>query len=100
MTEQKNPPFTAQTIENAAVPNVYANGFANVTNGMDVTVLWIWNNRPALRLTLNLSAAKSFAKQLSTFIENIEKETNTNILTMEDIVERTKDSSQNEAGKK
>lgn len=72
-------------MNNASIENVYFNGFANVVGNGDVVITLFRNGQPVKVLNTSFTVAKTLAEKLNAIIEDIEKRTNVNFLTTEDV---------------
>lgn len=86
--------FEQRIVEGLKLPDerkFYFNGYTVSITPQDVIIILQKNNQPFAVLNTSHSIAKTFVEALSKLIEDFEKRTNHEILTLSDYEERLKD---------
>ncbi|MFV1980885.1 MAG: hypothetical protein ACC655_07010 [Rhodothermia bacterium] len=73
------------TLKSDSVDRVYANGFAVVQSNADNTLVLLKNGRPVLMVDMSFNTAKSLVQKLGAVIVQLEKITDTRVLSTDDI---------------
>jgi hypothetical protein len=66
-------------------PVVYFNGFAIALGNADFTIVLNLDNAPAITLKCSFTEAKSLAEKLKIAVEQLEKVTNYNLMTADQV---------------
>ncbi len=79
-----------EAIESEAIPKFYVNGFVNAYHLADIIVIFKRNGRNEIALNMSYTTAKSFAEKLTTLINDFEKKTGHEIMTIDVIKDKIK----------
>jgi hypothetical protein len=78
-------PVPQTPLASYGIPMVYFNGFNVGTTGADVGCILMYDNQPALRTVMSVSAAKSLSQALALIVRKFEEATSTTVVTLEDM---------------
>lgn len=85
-----NPSHQIQkAVTSQEIPKIYANGFICARSNSDVMIVLQLNGQPLTVLNLSFTSAKTFAKNLSGVIEQIEQTMDHKIMTIDEINNRS-----------
>lgn len=74
-----------QIIQQISIPNHYFNGIEIATSLSDMSALLILDGQPQARLSMSYTMAKTIAEGLNLAINEFEKATNHQIMTMSEV---------------